>query len=100
MGCQLTTASLDSPVSNGNAKGLAHEGVGLDGLTEERAVVPHAAQVIHAAMHEGCGVYHSAALPQGAVRLVEEAAVVGAEVEGLSGGVTLRSLVYMHIFNI
>lgn len=93
MGCQLTTPSLDPPVSNGNAEGLAHQGVGLDGLAEECPVVPHAAQVVHAAVHEGCGLHDGATLPQGAVRLIEKATVVRAEVQGLGGGVALGTVV-------
>lgn len=94
MGCQLTTPSLQSPVSNGNAKGLAHKGIGLDGLTEECPIVPHAAQVVYTAVHKGRGVHDGATLPQGAVRLVEEATVVGAEVERLGGGVALGTVVH------
>lgn len=93
-GAQLTTPSLDSPVSDWDAEGLAHESVGLDGLTEERAIVPHAAQVIHAAVHKGCGVHHGGTLPQGAVRLIEEAAVVRAKVEGFGGNITLGTVVH------
>lgn len=94
MGCQLTTPSLGSPVSNWNAKGLAHKSVGLDGLAEERAIVPHTAQVIHAAVHKSSGVHNSATLPQGPICLVEEAAVVRAKVEGFSGSVTLGAVVH------
>lgn len=94
IGRQLTTPSLDSPVSNWDAKGLAHEGIGLDGLTEESAIVPHATQVIHAAMHEVCGVHNSATLPQGAIRLVEEATIVRAKVEGFGGSITLGAVIH------
>lgn len=94
MRCQLTTPSLDSPVSNRNAKGLAHKSIGLDGLTEECPVVPHAAQVIHTAVHKGRGVHDSATLPQGAVCLVEEATVVRAKVESFGGGITLGAVVH------
>ena len=92
-GCQLTTPSLDAPVSDWNAQALAHEGIGLDGLTQEGPVVPHTTQVVHAAVHEGRGVHNSATLPQGAVRPVEEAAVVGTKVDGLGGRVTLGAVV-------
>lgn len=93
-GCQLTTPRLDSPVSDRNAQGLAHERVGLDGLTEERPVVPHTAQVVHTAVHKGRGVHDSAALPQGAVCPVEEATVVGAKEERFGGRVTHGAVVH------
>ena len=93
-GCHLTTPSLDAPVSNRNAQALAHKGIGLDGLTQEGPIVPHTAQVIHAAVHEGRGVHNSATLPQGTVRPVEEATVVGTKVEGLGGHVTLSAVVH------
>lgn len=91
---QLTTPGLDSPVSNWDAKGLAHQGIGLDSLTEERAIVPYTAQVIHTAVHKGCGVHNSATLPQGAVCLIEEATVVRTEVEGFSGSIALCAVVH------
>lgn len=94
MAHQLTTPSLDSPVSNWDAQGLAHQSIGLNGLAEERAVVPHAAQVVHTAVHKSRGIHNSAALPEGAVRLVEEATVVRTKVEGLGGCITLSTIVY------
>lgn len=73
---------------------MAYKSVGLDGLTEKCSVVPDAAQVIHTAVHKGCGFHNSATLPQGAVRLIKEAAVVRAKVEGLSGSITLGAVVH------
>lgn len=66
----------------------------MDGLTEECPVVPHAAQVIHAAVHKGRGVHDGATLPQGAVRLVEEATVVRAKEECFGGRVTHGAVVH------
>lgn len=84
----LTAEGARSPGSYCNAEGLTGQSICLYCLAECGDIIPVAAHVVDTAVHKGCGIDNSSAIPERSVRFVDEPTVVRAKVKGFCDRVT------------